>query len=126
MKQAAYDTDGIWGIADTEEEALQKAKDTLAEDLSDDDLSEAIDGLLTAPISDELLELLKDESGEPQSTVKEDAPFIRDDDGVLIPDPNNAGDEGDDDDVVKEDAPDPTTSAAPAAVDIPDEERDHS
>lgn len=129
-KIAAYDDTGIWGVGDNEEQAKAEAEGFIKESMPEDEQQAEIDGLKTAPISDDMLALLVDEDGNPSPCSIDDAPFIVDPDGTLIPDPENAGEEVEDDDGDDGEEEEEATSAPDAepetkAASVAHEEEDH-
>jgi hypothetical protein len=114
MKIAAYDEDGIWGVGDTAEKAIEEATGTLI----DMDAADDIPNLKTAPISDELLEKISNADDPKMAAPIAEFPFILNADGVLVEDePEEAeGEEEEDDDDDGEDDDDASTSVTPAAT----------
>lgn len=117
-KIAAYDDEGIWGVGDTEEQARAEAEGFIKDNVPAESQQAEIDKLTFAPISDDLIALLVDDEGNASPTSKDDAPFVLDPDGTLIPDPENAGEEVEEDD--DDDDGEEGVSASETTSDTPD------
>lgn len=85
VKIAAYDDDAIWGLGDNEDaaeaeaQARSEAEGFMRDSLPEDAIEEAVAGLKTAPVADDLFDLTKAAEGG-----DDDPPAFKLDDGTLV------------------------------------------